>query len=200
MAINWTIVTGIAVPIICVLLGAVANDLMRRGPRLIVYFGHASAFTVNDLKDAQGNPLPPATIHTHTLIIRNVGRATAHNVRVGHFILPDNFNVWRGVQHRVEAIPGGAAKDIVINTMVPREELQISYLYGPPLTFNQIHSGVKSDEGLATGWNVTLERVWPRWLLNLLRALLVVGVVATVYVIVEVGIALFAGHGVAYFQ
>lgn len=80
--------------------------------------------------------------------MRNAGRLTANNVRIGHNFLPESFQLYPPVAHSVEQIPNGGA-DILIPTLVPGERVTISYLYYPPVFWNHINSYAKSDEGLA---------------------------------------------------
>ncbi len=183
MTIDWIGVSQIAGPILGAALGAVAHWWFTRGPRLVVYFGHTSAFTI---RWGQSNPSPPTTIHTHTLIIRNIGRVAANNVRVGHFVWPDYFDVQPPTQHRVEGVSNSNSKEIVIDKIVPRDEVHISYLYYPPLTWQRIHSSVKSDEGRATTWVVALQRVLPNWFNVQATIVYLIGIVAIVYVIIAV--------------
>ena len=181
MTIDWIIFSQIAGPIFAAALGAVAHWWFTRGPRLVVYFGHTSAFTIGWDHD---NSATPTTIHTHTLIIRNIGRAAANNVRVGHNVWPNYFDVQLPTQHRVEDVPNSNTKEIVINKMVSCDEVHISYIYFPPLTWQQIHTSVKSDEGQATGWRVALQRVFPRWFNVQATVFYLIGIVAAIYVIV----------------
>ncbi len=180
MTIDWIVVSQIAGPILAAALGAVAHRWFTRAPRLVVYFGHSSAFTI---RWDPSNPNQQTTIHTHTLIIRNIGRAAANNVRVGHYVWPAYYDVQPPIQHRVEDVPNSSSKEIVINKMVPRDEVHISYIYYPPLTWQQIHSSVKSDEGQATGWRVALQRVFPKWFNVQATVFYLIGVAAVAYAI-----------------
>ena len=67
---------------------------------------------------------------THSVVLRNSGRRPATNVRLAHPYLPD-FNVFPSVGYRVENLPGGG-REIVMPTLVPNEQVTISYLYFPP--------------------------------------------------------------------
>ena len=86
MPIDWIVVAQIGGPILAATVGAFAHWWLTRGPRLIVYFGHTSVFT---LRSSDENPLPITTIHTHTLIIRNMGRSAANNVRMSENVVAD---------------------------------------------------------------------------------------------------------------
>jgi hypothetical protein len=40
-------------------------------------------------------------------------------------------------------------QDIVIPKLIPGEQVTISYLYFPPMTFDQVNDGIKCDQGFA---------------------------------------------------
>jgi len=119
-------------------------------------------------------------VFTHSVVIRNAGRRAAHNVRVGHRTLPD-FNVYPSIVYSVANLPGGGA-EIVFPTLVGKEQVSISYIYSPPLTYNAINTHVKSDEGLAKVLEVLPTPQAARWLVRTISVLLAVGVIASIYV------------------
>jgi hypothetical protein len=73
MAVNWDLVVKIAGPLLLLLTGAALTHFTERRSKLITYYGHVGTLTV------QQRPL-----HTHVVVIRNVGRKPATNVRVSH--------------------------------------------------------------------------------------------------------------------
>src|SRR5437016_4556420 len=175
--IDWHLVTDIAVPIVAIFLTVWAQRRFERRPVLITWLGHVSAFQV-----AQPDGRPPAHVFTHAVALRNTGRRSATNVRVRHNVLPD-FVIWPAIQHHVEEVPGDG-REIVIPTLVPDEEIIISYLYFPPLTFAQINSGITSDEGFARTIRVLLQRQYPPWLQRTVAALVLIGLVTVLYLLV----------------
>jgi hypothetical protein len=138
-------------------VGAVIVKRVDGKADLVSYFGHSSAFTTRP----QGQP--PFVIHTHDVVIQNVGRKAANNVRVSHNVLPDQFNLFPSVPYAIEQLPDGK-KDIVIPKIVPGQLIVISYLYYPPLLWNQVHAGIRSDEGFARQQEMLLQRKMPTWL------------------------------------
>jgi hypothetical protein len=97
-----------------------------------------------------------------------------------HATLPD-FHLFPPVAHTTQQTPGGS-HDILIPSMVPNEEITVSYLYFPPLMAGQVNAGIKSDEGFAAQVPMRLQRQIPRWAGRTLFALTVFGVVAILYV------------------
>lgn len=175
MPINWQVVATIAAPIIALFVGIWANRRFESRPVLIAYFGHVSSFK-HILAD--GSSLQ---INTHAVVLRNTGRKSAANVRLHHLYLP-GFSIWPAIAHNVETLPD-SSKDILIPTLVPGEEVTISYLYFPPVTVAQVNAGVKSDQGFARQITVLLQRQYPRWVNFIASALMIVGVVTIIYLV-----------------
>jgi len=172
MTIDWGVaVATIAAPIITLF---VAKRWLESSA-LISFFGHVAAFRA---MPPSGQPF---TVHTHAVVLRNTGRRSATNVRLRHYVLPD-FVIWPAVQHRVEALPNGGGREIVIPTLVPGQQIIVSYLYFPPLTFQQINAGIHSDEGFARAIPVLLQRVYPIWFNRTLVALVLIGIGSVVYI------------------
>ena len=179
MAIDWNVVATLASPVIALFVGVWVNRLFESRPALISYFGHVSAFRHTPLG---GQPLQ---VHTHSVDLRNAGRKSATNVRLHHTILPD-FNIWPSVIYNIDTLPDGS-QDIVIPSLVPGEEITVSYLYFPPVIAAQVNAGVKCDQGIANQITVLLQRQFPHWFNRTVIALLLVGIVTVLY-IVYVGI------------
>jgi len=175
MAIEWNAVATIAAPIIALFVGVWVNRRFENRSVLISYFGHVSAFRHTP---PGGQPIH---VHTHSVVLRNTGRRSATNIRLHHTVLPD-FNIWPIIVHHVDTLPDGS-KDIVIPTLVPGEEITISYLYFPPVTVNQVNAGIKCDQGFAYPITVLLQRQFPRWLNFITAVLMIAGLIAVVYVV-----------------
>ncbi len=173
MTIEWGALATIAAPIIALFVGVWVNRKFESRSVLISYFGHLAAFRTT-LPNGQ-----PIHVHTHAVVLRNAGRRSATNVRLHHSTLP-NFNIWPSVVYRTENLPDGT-QDILIPTLVPGEEIVVSYLYFPPLTAAGINAGIKSDQGFARAIPVLLQRQYPKWMNRLVAVLLLIGVIATFY-------------------
>ncbi|KWW37566.1 hypothetical protein ACUXAV_000793 [Cupriavidus metallidurans] len=174
MAIDWNVVATIAQPVIGLVLGVYINRWFEHRPKLITYYGHVSTHRV-----APTNGGPPYLVYTHAVVLRNAGRQAATNIRVQHANLP-NFHIFPPIAHQVNSTPGGS-EDIVIPSLVPGEQVEISYLYFPPLTAAQVNTGIKCDQGFATQIPVLLQRQTPRWLRLLINAVFAIGLISVVY-------------------
>lgn len=110
---------------------------------LITYYVHASAIPL-----PLAQPPAPSQVNTHTIVVKNIGRVTAKNVRVGHNYLPSSHQVFPQISYQIVGKIDGVA-EILIPTLVPNEEISISYLYFPPLVYTGVNSYTKFDEGSA---------------------------------------------------
>jgi len=176
MTIDWTAVATIAAPIIALFVGVWVNRWFESRPMLISYFGHVAAFLHNP-----GAGQQPIHVHTHSVVLRNAGRRSATNVRLHHTVLP-SFNIWPQLVHSVQTLSDGS-QDILIPTLVPGEEIAISYLYFPPVTFAGVNAGIKCDQGFAQAIPVLLQRQRPKWFSLTVDGLTLVGLVSLAYLI-----------------
>jgi len=157
-------------------VGAAITRRVEGKAELVSFWGHVSAF-------AMINPgQPRLTLHTHDVVIRNVGKKAANNVRISHQVLPEYFNINPSVPYTVEQLPGGQ-KDILIPKLVPKQQIVISYLYYPPITFDQINSGIRSDEGFAKPVEMELSQKTPPWVMALGVAGFLIGCLTVLYLI-----------------
>jgi hypothetical protein len=164
-------------PVLGVILGAWLDRTFQQ-PKLFYYLGHVSAFRVT-----QANP--PLTIHTHSMIIRNAGRAVAHNVRLAHTILPVHVNIDPPREYNITP-----QNEVCLPLMVPGDLITVSYLYFPPLTWNQTNTTVRSDEGFGKQILVLPARQYSKRFMRLFAAIVILGWIALLYLLVEIGIEL----------
>ena len=176
MSIDWKTLREVGMPVATLFLGAWVARWFEKRPSLTSYFGHVSAFKHTPPNGASLN------VFTHTVVLRNSGRKSATNVRLNHIVLPD-FEIYPPIEHRIVDLADGS-REILIPTMVPGEQITISYLYFPPVTYSSINAGIKSDEGFAKPVSVLLQRQYSTWINILAALLLLVGVASTVYVLV----------------
>lgn len=175
MNIDWGVVATIAAPLLALAAGAALNHVLEARPRLTSYLAHASAFRA---VQSDGTPFH---VHTHSVVLRNSGRRAATNVRFGHHVLPD-FQVFPDIRYNVVDLPNGG-REIQFPLVVPQKQINISYLYFPPLTWEQINSHVESDTGPVKVITVLPQEQYPRWLINILRALVYAGAIAVIYLL-----------------
>jgi len=154
-------------PLITLIIGVIIKHYTERRSKIISYIGHVSSFVLNNEEQTP--------VFTHSIIVRNAGRKAAQNIRLGHNVMPPNVTVFPKIQYQIDNTPEGAS-EIVIPILVPKEQVTISYLYFPPVTWDKINSYIKSDEGFAKIINVipmtqpSKLALWFVWLLMFVGA------------------------------
>ena len=126
-------------PIISSIIGILLKKFSDSKPHLTAYVGHISAFPQKAGETTH--------INTHGIIIKNDGNKPAVNVRIGHNFLPEYHMLYPRIDFKVSTTKSGT-KEIIIERIVPTEQVAISYLYFTPLSYDAIHSYIKSDDGL----------------------------------------------------
>lgn len=116
-------------------------------------------------------------------MIRNTGRKKANNVRFGHNVLPA-YQVYPDTSYEERELPGGQ-KEIVFSELIPKKQVTVSYLYFPPLTWDQVNTHIESDDGPVKVLNVLPTVQLPKWLRVILWTLIGYGVIGLLYTIYE---------------
>lgn len=177
MTIEWSIVATIASPVIALFVGAFLNRAVESRPRVVAYLGHVSGINLSRAS-------PPVHVNTHSVVIRNAGRKKAKNVRIGHNVLPD-FQVYPDIAYEEKELPGGG-KEIIFPQLVPKEQVTVTYLYFPPLTWQQVNTYLESEEGPLKVLNVLPTVQLPKWLIVILWLLIAYGAIGVLYTIYTV--------------
>lgn len=177
MPIDIDILAKIISPALVAVIGALAKRYLEAKPKLISYLVHASA---HPLPSASPTPKQPDIAHTHVVVVRNACKKAAHNVRIGHMFLPQSYQIHPPVSHTISHGQGDSA-EIVIPVLVPGEQITISYLYFPPILWNQIGAYTKSDEGMAKEITVIPSIQYSKPFVAVLWALLFVGATTCTY-------------------
>jgi hypothetical protein len=205
---NWDLVTKLAFPIIVALVVATISRRLDYKPKLVTYMAHAAGFSMPPIEGpaqppgpSDGNSPSPLTapsgtpanvtvtpgvqVHVHSIVVRNTGKKTAFNVRLGHNVRVHNYVLEPQVQHEKKESPAGPW-EIVLPALVPNEQVLVSYLYFPPLTWPQINAYTKSDEGSARFLNVLPTPQPSRWTVRVFLAFFYFGVAATAYALIAI--------------
>jgi len=177
MTLTLDAIAKLLSPLLVALIGAIAKRYFEAKPKLITYLVNASAIPV-DITAPGGKKT--MQVHTHSIVVRNTGKKTAHNVRIGHSYLPPSYQIFPQVTHEVVQARNNAA-EIVVPTLVPNEQVSISYLYFPPITWQQINSYTKSDECMAKTITIIPSPQWNKALLYFTWSLVFIGASVLLY-------------------
>lgn len=173
MKIDFSVLSEIIKSIFLLIVGALVTRKFEKSSKLIAYYEHVSVF-----KHMPENQVP-LTVFSHSVILRNSGSSAATNVKIQHLTLP-NFYIWPSVTHHVENLDDGSS-NIVIPTLVPKEQITISYLYFPPLTYDKVNNGIKCDQGFAQQIAVTLQSKPKKWIMAVIWFLIIFGTITFLY-------------------
>ena len=171
---QWDCIIKLLSPFLTVVIAFLLNQYFSKKSKLITYYGHISIHKM-ELPDEKEH-----IVHTHTIVIKNIGKLSAKNVRVGHHWLGKNYTVVPNVKYEVLDLQSGG-KELLFSILVPNEEITISYIYYPPITFQNINSYVKSDEGFARIINVIPSPNLPFWQKAISYILLFIGTSTVIY-------------------
>jgi len=156
-------------------------------PQLISFYGHTSEFNVKAVPPNQTDSI----VRTHAVVIKNLGRKPANNVRIGHGYLPPNVKIHPPTNYTTGTVTG-TGDEIIVPILRAGEEIVINYLYFPQHTFRDINTYVKSDEGIAETFPVRIDRAHPQWVLSLLGIFIIIGIFATIAAFLAFGLGFCA--------
>ncbi|WP_157381063.1 hypothetical protein [Burkholderia ubonensis] len=197
MTTNWDLVSKLVFPVVTALIVAAIGRRLEYRPKLVTYLAHAAGFALPPVEgpaaalqegvgagQAPAAAAPGGPIHVHGVVVRNTGRKTAFNVRIGHNAKVHHYVLEPQVQHEMKDAPNGGW-EIIIPALVPNEQVLISYLYFPPVIWRQVNTYTKSDEGMARYLNVLPTPQPPRWLANGFLSFFYLGIAGTVYALIS---------------
>ncbi|CBJ43016.1 hypothetical protein [Ralstonia solanacearum] len=191
MPLDWDWVSKLLFPILTAVVVAAINKRIENRPKLVTYMAHAAGFLLPTDQESQRpamqggeSSVPPSAlssqVNVHSVIVRNTGKKTAFNVRIGHNLQIPHYVIEPPVQHESKVTtPGGW--EIIVPAIVPNEQIMVSYLYFPPITWHRINAYTKSDEGVAQYLNVLPTPHPPRWAIVGYVTMFYIGVLAIAY-------------------
>lgn len=185
MNIDWVAVSQIASPIVAGSIVFMLTKYFNEREKLIAFYGHVASHALQSKTEGQ----PDNYIHSHAVVVRNIGNKTATNVKISHSYLP-NFIIYPDTNYSRNSLPNGG-EELIIPRITPKQEYTISYLYFPPITVDQIKTTIESDSGLAKIVNVRLQQILPNWVNVLIASSMLFGIIAFVYLLFELGRYLF---------
>jgi len=180
---DWQLFARFAGPALAAVVGAVLARWWQKKVRLTTYLAHASAVSI---QPPQGQAFQ---VNTHSIVVRNAGQKAATNVRLGHHVLP-NYSVYPAADFEEKRLKGGGV-ELLFPTLVPSEQITVTYLYYPPVFWQNVNSYTKSDEGFAKVLSVLPAPQPPQWVVRSVRFLVVVGSATVLYALAELGLLIW---------
>lgn len=174
MSINWDIFWKICIAIVSLIIGKYLDRIFKLKPKLISYYGHVSAFKLRSQNNLE--------VYTHSVVVINNGNDTATNVKVGHNFLPNDYVIFPVRSYSINQL-GNNADEIVFDKLLPKEQVTISYLYFPPITYDKINSYVRSDEDFAKVIQVIPSPMPNKYLLIFAKFLMLLGAGSLIYLL-----------------
>jgi len=177
MNMDWNLFVVIFSPILAIFVGVLVDRHFKERPYLMTYLSHTSALNTKtpDNKELK--------VNTHALVIQNLGRKPAKNVRIGHLVFP-SFSVYPSIEYHVNELPDGT-KEIHFPIVTPKERIFINYLYFPPVIWKNINSYIKSDEGPAKRVNMQLTPIYPKIIRIISVIFCLMGIVFSIYLVAQ---------------
>lgn len=191
MKFDLSLFVNIVDKLLAAVLGALVLRFFERRARLVAFYSHVGAFRTQFPGQNPGDPPNVGWVNTHSVVIRNTGRLSANHVRVPHAVRLASPGIHVSVDpdtgYNRHDLPGGG-EEFEFESLVPGQQVTISYLYFPPLTVNLINMPIRSDEGMARALNVLPTPQPPIWWVRLFWLLALVGVVMVIYFGIQAGL------------
>lgn len=185
---DWNLVSIYSAPVISGIILFLIKKHYEDKPKLVASYIHASAVTINNPENQDS-----FNIGVHVLVLKNQGKLSAKNIRLGHNFLP-KFNIYPSTSYSIKSLPD-ETNEILIDTIVPKEQLTITYVYDLKTTnAAKVNSYIKHDDGLAeTIYNVLYIKPLSLWAKILVYSTLFIGSSCIIYFIIQL-IAFFTYH------
>jgi len=122
-------------------------------------------------------PNPNVGIYTRSITIQNIGRKIAENIEVTHQSPAGFFKLEPAYNYTTAQTPTG---EHIINvpSLAPKNFFTVEFISFQPMPALLY---VKSKEGMAQWVKIQPQRIWPRWYVITLQALILVGLAFSVY-------------------
>jgi hypothetical protein len=173
-------IVSLAVPFITWFL----NVGVKAKARLIWTSPHSFVFLVQEpLRNAEGEVINPTQrVSTASIKIINTGRDTANKVELVFNWKPQYINLWP-VRHYDQKTDQDGRQILIFDNLSPREEIGLEIMcINADLPALLV---VRSAECMAQNVSLRWIRFVPSWKINIARFLILAGLSATVYGVIE---------------
>lgn len=186
---------NLIVSLLITTVGFCLTYFITKKPRLRFYYSAITQIPIPSMKKNESendvgisSALKARFYRSHTIAISNQGNATAHNVRVGHYLLAP---LAHSVSPEVNVSNPGNLKEILVPTLCAGEAFTISYLYPENIHFSNINSYLKCDEGMAEVANMKDVRIRSAFFRMFIQGIFFLGVLSAVNVCVKIAPILY---------
>lgn len=138
MEFDWNVIATLVAPVFALLVGYWLRDILKKKPKLLYRMTASEPVTLIE------DPDNPLTMQMCSLSVVNAGKAPTSEVRIGHKTLPAH-SVSPVTAYKIETL-ADKGKEIIFPRLLGNEEITITYLYSPPLKWQEINTHVKSND------------------------------------------------------
>lgn len=179
------------VSLLITVFGFLLTYFFTKKPRLRFYYSAITEIPIPPTNNYEmdNNPLPAnitaskRSFRSHTIAVSNQGNATAHNIRIGHFLLAP---LAHSVSPPLHVINSENPKEILVPVLCPGEAFTISYLYPESIHFSHINAYLKCDEGMAQVANMQDVRIKSPFFRSVVESIFFIGILSIVYLCVKI--------------
>lgn len=156
--------------------------LYEKKARLVYYLGGASDFS--NVLVQEGQPL--VNVYSHTLVVKNIGKAVAEQVEIYQGLKPIAFSIFPDIRHAIEQPTGEDVKHIIkIDYLEPDGELTLSYLYNYPHQPANFVSKIRCKDGSGTPISVFPVRALPPYINLLIKVVFYFGLLTILFLVAK---------------
>jgi len=152
--------------------------------RLVYYVSNMSRFEIK----------PPGAssfkLFSHSLTIRNNGKAKAERVEISHSYFPENYDMVPQRPHEIR--PFQNTKILYFDYLSSKESVTISYLYPAPIIPEQCYNYIKSQDGYAKKIEIVGSPRIPKIISIILMGLVVLGFITFIALLVRTFLGIFS--------
>lgn len=169
--VDWDLVFKVINGVATLFIAGYVTDFHNSRKKLISHYGHVGVFKLKTEEN----------VYTHSVIVSNIGYKPIENVKIGHNFLPENIDIYPPVEYSIS----NNGKEILIPKLVGKEQITISYLYFPPITYKEINAYIKSDSGFAKEIDTILLPKVSKWKIRVVCFLMMMGCASIIYLIYQ---------------
>jgi hypothetical protein len=177
--LDWNLIAIYSSPILSGIILFLIKKHYEGEVRLVASYIHASAVPISNSTNEK-----PTSVGVHVLVLKNQGKLSATDVRLGHNFLPA-FSIYPSTDYTTKKLDDHSY-EIIIKIIVPKEQLTITYVYDcEQITIDRINTYIKHATGFAEKiYNVLYIKPLSFLKKTIILALLFIGIATMIYGII----------------